>query len=219
MSWWQHPNAERVIDHYQALSQREKWLTLTTLHVVLVFIFTLFFVEPFFKRGQMTQAEAEEHLALNIKLEQQLSNLQNSPILDPNQDLRNEIDDLLEEHRQIEKRISMLTDALVSPEDMATVLKQMLTQDKTLKVTSLASLPQEKVALENSEQGIYLYRHSIEIRLSATYDSLLAYLKRLDELPWRLYWQLLDYEVTDYPSGDLTLQVYTLSSREDLVGG
>ena len=219
MSWWQHPNAERVIDHYQALSQREKLLTLITIHVVLIFIFVLFFVEPFIQRGQIKQAEAEEHRVLNSKLEQQLSNLQNSPILDPNQDLRNEIDVLLEEHRQVEKRISMLTDALVSPEDMATVLQQMLTQDKALKVKNLATLPREKVALENSEQGIYLYRHSIEIRLSATYDSLLAYLKRLDALPWRLYWQLLDYEVTDYPNGDLTLQVYTLSSREDLVGG
>lgn len=219
MSWWQHPNAERVIEHYQALSQREKLLALITIHVVLFFIFILFFIEPSFKRGQMKQTEAEEHFALNLKLEQQLGNLQNSPILDPNQDLRNEIDVLLEEHRQVEKRISMLTDALVSPEDMATVLKQMLTQDKALKVTSLATLPREKVALENSEQGIYLYRHSMEIRLSTTYDSLLAYLKRLDALPWRLYWQLLDYEVTDYPRGDLTLQVYTLSSREDLVGG
>ena len=41
MSWWQHPNAERVIEHYQALSQREKLLALITIHVVLFFLFLL----------------------------------------------------------------------------------------------------------------------------------------------------------------------------------
>ncbi|WP_419813207.1 hypothetical protein [Bacterioplanoides sp.] len=219
MSWWQHPQAEQVISYYQALSQREKWLTLATLNILLVFLFVLFLIEPSYQRGRLMQSEAEEHHGLNLKLEQQLQTLQSSPILDPNRDLRNDIEALLREHQEIENRIGRLTDALVSPEDMVTVLEQMLTQDKSLKLTSLATLPREQVTLENSEQGTYLYRHSIEIRMNATYSSVLAYLQRLDALPWRLYWQRLDYDVTEYPRGDLVLQVYTLSSREDLVGG
>lgn len=218
MKWWQHPQVAVVIQRYQALNPRERQLSLITLHFVLLALMAVVFIEPLASRGMAQQSQANELLATNARLEQQLQQLQNSPIKDPNQDLRDELELLTTERLSIESRISNLTDALVSPDKMVAVLEQMLTQDSRLKITSLVTLPKEEIQLDANDPSARLYRHGLRLRIRATYDSLVDYLKRLDALQWRLYWQSLDYRVEQYPRGELLLEVYTLSSREDVVG-
>ena len=218
MKWWQHPQVAAVIRRYQALNPRERQLSLMTLHFVLLALMAVVFIEPLASRGMAQQDQANELLATNARLEQQLRQLQNSPIKDPNQELRDELELLTTERLSIESRISNLTDALVSPDKMVAVLEQMLTQDSRLKITSLVTLPKEEIQLDANDPSARLYRHGLRLRIRATYDSLVDYLKRLDALQWRLYWQSLDYRVEQYPRGELLLEVYTLSSREDVVG-
>lgn len=218
MKWWQHPQVAVVIQRYQALNPRERQLSLMTLHFVLLALIAVVFIEPLASRGMAQQSQANELLATNARLEQQLQQLKNSPIKDPNQDLRDELELLTTERLSIESRISNLTDALVSPDKMVAVLEQMLTQDSRLKITSLVTLPKEEIQLDANDPSARLYRHGLRLRIGATYDSLVDYLKRLDALQWRLYWQSLDYRVEQYPRGELLLEVYTLSSREDVVG-
>jgi MSHA biogenesis protein MshJ len=40
----------------------------------------------------------------------------------------------------------------------------------------------------------------------------------LERLPWRFYWQDLNYSVDHYPNAEVILRVYTLSSEEGLFG-
>jgi len=218
MKWWQRPQVAVFIQRYQALNPRERQLSLITLHFVLLALMAVVFIEPLVSRGMVQQSQANELLATNARLEQQLQQLQNSPIKDPNQELRDELELLTTERLSIESRISNLTDALVSPDKMVAVLEQMLTQDSRLKITSLVTLPKEEIQLDANDPSARLYRHGLRLRIRATYDSLVDYLKRLDALQWRLYWQSLDYRVEQYPRGELLLEVYTLSSREDVVG-
>ena len=218
MKWWQRPQVVVFIQRYQALNPRERQLSLITLHFVLLALMAVVFIEPLVSRGMVQQSQANELLATNARLEQQLRQLQNSPIKDPNQELRDELELLTTERLSIESRISNLTDALVSPDKMVAVLEQMLTQDSRLKITSLVTLPKEEIQLDANDPSARLYRHGLRLRIRATYDSLVDYLKRLDALQWRLYWQSLDYRVEQYPRGELLLEVYTLSSREDVVG-
>jgi len=218
MKWWQRPQVAVFIQRYQALNPRERQLSLITLHFVLLALMAVVFIEPLVSRGMVQQSQANELLATNARLEQQLRQLQNSPIKDPNQELRDELELLTTERLSIESRISNLTDALVSPDKMVAVLEQMLTQDSRLKITSLVTLPKEEIQLDANDPSARLYRHGLRLRIRATYDSLVDYLKRLDALQWRLYWQSLDYRVEQYPRGELLLEVYTLSSREDVVG-
>ena len=57
-----------------------------------------------------------------------------------------------------------------------------------------------------------VYKHLVTLELSGTYFSVIAYLQRLENLPWRLYWQFLDYRVSDYPNAIIYVGVYTLSA-------
>ena len=218
MNWWQQPYIARAINAYLVLNEREKILAKITINALLVFIFIFFLIEPFFSSAVSQQDETSLLKAENSRFEQQLQELQNTPVIDPNQVLRDQIEALEAESQNIQLRIANLTDALVSPENMVEILEQMLTQDQRLKVTSLVSMPKEQIELEEGDGQSLLFRHGLKITVTATYPSLVAYLKRLDALKWRVYWQSLEYKVSRYPKGELTLEVYTLSTREEVLG-
>jgi len=71
-------------------------------------------------------------------------------------------------------------------------------------------------AAEESSAGVY--QHAVELRVSGNYNQILHFLIALERLPWRFYWQSLDYKVEHYPNAEVTLRVYTLSSEEGLFG-
>ena len=102
---------------------------------------------------------------------------------------------------------------------MLSVLRDLLEADPRLQLLALNNSTRERVDLGQQYEDVHLYRHGLQLTLAATYPGLLAYLERLDQSPWRLYWQLLDYKVSDYPKGQVTLKVYTLSSQEEVLGG
>ena len=44
------------------------------------------------------------------------------------------------------------------------------------------------------------------------------YLQKLEQLPWKFYWQHFDYEVQQYPRALITLNIYTLSTSKWWIG-
>jgi MSHA biogenesis protein MshJ len=56
-----------------------------------------------------------------------------------------------------------------------------------------------------------IYRHGIEIKVAGSYGDLLAYVAELERSPQKLLWERMSLLVKEYPRGELTLTVYTLS--------
>lgn len=218
MSWWKDPRIDPLIQRYQRLSHRERVLTQITIHVSLFGLLGVLLLNPLYTSAMQDRSEASLLSGENKLLEQQLQALQNEPIVDPNQALSALIEKLQAEKKGIDLRISNLTDALVSPENMVAVLEQMLKQDRRLKITSLETIPKEEINLEKNSDDARLFRHGLRITVTASYPGLVDYLKRLDSLKWRIYWQMLEYKVSRYPKGELTLEVYTLSTSEEVIG-
>ncbi|SMF34560.1 MSHA biogenesis protein MshJ [Alteromonadaceae bacterium Bs31] len=83
--------------------------------------------------------------------------------------------------------------------------------------TSQATSDAEKALLEE-EQIVGVYKHAVRVSLQGEYFSVVKYLKSLEALPWRFYWEFIDYEVDAYPSAKITLEVYTLSTSKGVLG-
>ena len=66
--------------------------------------------------------------------------------------------------------------------------------------------------------GTGVYKHSVLIRVAGNYSELVKLLQDIEALPWRFYWESLDYTVTQYPQAEIDIQVFTLSSEEGLLG-
>jgi len=51
-----------------------------------------------------------------------------------------------------------------------------------------------------------------------TFPALVTYLQELDRVPWLLGWESLEFNIEDYPRGQVVLLVSTLSRRQEVLG-
>ena len=63
-----------------------------------------------------------------------------------------------------------------------------------------------------------LYKHALRLELSGSYLDSLAYLRELEQLPWGLAWDRVDYQVSTHPNGRLVIEMHTISDRREWVG-
>jgi MSHA biogenesis protein MshJ len=215
--WWQDPRIVSGLEKYRELSTRERKLVLITAHVVIAAVLVFFIAAPIWAIALKDRQQANELESNSLRLEAHLQRLRSTPVLDPNDAVRDDIEKVLGQKAVVDERIQSLTDTLVAPENMPSVLESMMTQDTRLKLISLENTEGQSIALGSEFSDVDLYRHGMKIRMSADYPSLMSYLQRLDSMPWKLYWQSLDYTVENYPGGELYLEVFTLSTREEIL--
>jgi MSHA biogenesis protein MshJ len=232
MTWWQKKPFIDAITAYEKISAREQKIVLSTFVVVLSLLGYMLMIEPLLLSSVQLVEDESKLVKTNTLLSEQIEKTKNRKTNNPNLALETQLKKLLEESQDSQKKIDLLTQSLVAPKQMVGLLEKVLTQDKQLKLISLSNLPEEAMSIEgrnltdtldtpeNEVKKIeaLIYRHTFEIELEATYDSAVSYLKRLDSLPWQLFWQDLKYESTVYPKGRLSLRVYTLSMSQEVLG-
>lgn len=67
-------------------------------------------------------------------------------------------------------------------------------------------------------QGSGVFKHGVVLKLRGDFFRVLSLVKALENLPWKFYWESLDYVVKEYPQAEIELRVFTLSSEEGLLG-
>jgi MSHA biogenesis protein MshJ len=238
MTWWQKKPVIDLITAYEKISVREQHIILSAFVVLLLLVGYLFTIEPMLLNNAELMEKEEKLVNSNRSLSDQIMQTKNKKRQDPNEPLREQLSKIIAQSDSEQKKINLLTQALVAPKQMISLLESVLTQDKQLKLISLSNLPEEALSLEGKSLAVsanaavdtsnitndktradaLIYKHTFEIELEATYDSALSYLKRLDGLPWQLFWQDLKYESTQYPKGKLNIRIYTLSMSQEVLG-
>ncbi|WMC12303.1 MSHA biogenesis protein MshJ [Oceanimonas pelagia] len=107
---------------------------------------------------------------------------------------------------------------LVGPEQMAGLLLSVLDQGSGLTLQGLVNLPAEPMA-QGQDGDQRLYRHGLALELSGSYLQLLDYVKRLESLHGRIFWQSLSFELEQYPTGHIRLEFFTISQHKELIRG
>jgi MSHA biogenesis protein MshJ len=59
----------------------------------------------------------------------------------------------------------------------------------------------------------------VRIELTGKYFDILEYLQLLESMPMQYFWRSYQYTVEEYPEARLVMEVYTLSSRQEFIGG
>lgn len=152
---------------------------------------------------------------------------------DPDAELRRNLEAAIERIAKQNAELEKLTVDLIPPEEMANVLRKMLSERGNLQLLALrnepavsAFTPKEEIdtdapadTTENAErERVAIYRHGLTLELKGRYFDIVDYLQALEDLEWHFYWEKLDYKVDKYPNAIVTLRVYTLSNRESWIG-
>jgi MSHA biogenesis protein MshJ len=101
---------------------------------------------------------------------------------------------------------------LVSPKEITRVLEQLLFARHDLVLLGLQNLPEKQISPANKKMALYEY--GIVIKFRGNYFATLRYLHDLESLAWPLFWDKLDYKVTNYPQAEVTLQLHTVSDKK-----
>lgn len=214
----------RLLEKFAALNTRERMLILLAIFAVAYQLADLVVLDHQFQEiQQLNSAMAEDNAAI-VRLNTELNTLSRRVQDDPNQKLREQIRAARGEVDELQSRLQEVTGELISPQDMARFLEQLLVQESQLTMLRLQTLDVKPLLLGNTDatksriQQAALHRHGFAIEFSGTYMATLHYLEMLERLPWRFFWDSVSYEVLDYPKSIVRLKLHTLSLSEDWIG-
>lgn len=213
---------------------RERALILLSI-LAFLFMFWSFAVQSSIdKKNQEAAASLATLASQRAALQTQITAATQSLLNDPNKPKKEQIEQLQKDIQGVESQLQSVSHNLIRAEQLPQALQEVLQKSQSLTLLEVKTLPARELqfveAASNasatvpavtavpSEPTAGVYQHSVVLRVSGSYSQMLRFLIELEQLPWRFYWQSLDYSVDKYPNAEATLRVYTLSSDEGLFG-
>ncbi|MDX1404902.1 MAG: type II secretion system protein GspM [Woeseiaceae bacterium] len=118
---------------------------------------------------------------------------------------------------ELKEQLGDYTAELIGPGEMARVLQGVLREQDNLRLIQIRNLPAQQMAAQDGANTIF-YKHGLELEFEGGFFAALEYLEQIESLPWRIYWQVLELEVIEYPRNRIRLEVSTLSPYEEWIG-
>jgi MSHA biogenesis protein MshJ len=206
-----------VLAKIDALSRRERLLVLMTTLTFLTGTWQLLLMEPLGQRADASRMEIQtlhERIdSANRNLEEQILQLAGA-----GNEKRTRIALLRQRIDEINANLGNFAAELVDPAEMARVLEEVLKEQSHLSLIRIRNTSPEELSAGEEADATTLYRHGLEIEVEGSFRDCLDYLTEIEALPWRLYWQVLDLEVIEYPRNRIRLEVSTLSLDEEWIG-
>lgn len=204
--------------------------------IALLFIVWSFFIQaPFDEKTRNLKQKFNDLVAQRSATQQQIGELNNTLLNDPGRLKEDQVKQLQADIDAIDIKLKDASHGLVKAEQLPRILEDVLLKTSKLTLLDVATLPVHELQVETVTGDIYklndrltqkiqglrnlgVYEHVVQMRVAGSYSQITQFLVALEELPWRFYWQRLDYKVVEYPNAEIILRVYTLSSEEGLLG-
>jgi MSHA biogenesis protein MshJ len=214
---------ERLAKRFNALAVRERAIGFASVLLVAMVLLYLLALEPSLAKKRRLAAQLAEAQKSVLTL-QSLK----TPTQDPLVARRAERDALRRQLAEIDKTMREIQRGLVPAERTARLLEEVLGSSRGLQLVSLRTMPVRRFdpsggagaevnatanASSSQDAERQLYQHTFEMTLQGSYADLHDYLRRVEQLPWRLFWSRISVAVNEDQQSKLvvTLTVQTLS--------
>lgn len=206
---------QQWVDRIDALELRERILLLAATVVVIYLLVDSLGLQPALKAQQVSSQRISELETRLGAMRRQADLFNYKSERDPLAERQQRRDALAAELGTLDDSIVGQLGALVEPAQAADMLEQVLTSHRGLKLKSLQASSEPLTDLEIGAQGSAggLGRYQIEMVVEGGYLDLLHYLQELEAMPWKFFWQKVDFQSTDYPRAETRLQLYTLGAQ------
>ncbi len=205
---------QKIIDYYLALGKREQLLMLISLIFVITGLWYWLIWDVVDKKHNQYKAKISV-----LKVEQRT--LQDDVVLetariakDPNVDIQKQKAKLQTDIDNLNKQLQIYSTQLLSSQGLMTAIKDITLKASNLELTSVDILP-DKEEENTTDVGVPLYRHGVRLEFQADFFTTLTFLEQMEILPWRLFWDKIEYKVIKYPKAQVTLELHTLSEKTD----
>jgi MSHA biogenesis protein MshJ len=212
-----------LIERLDALTLRERVIIFAA-GVALVFIaWQTLLMDPLTARAK----SAQQHLADVRQQAAVIDQIGTASSQDPAvaAALRNRA--LGERLKALDHEINSAAQGYVAPQQMNEMLRALLAEQHGLKLISLTNLAVESLSRPDGakvdgkadhpvaagDRGPFL--HPVEIVVEGDYASVVAYLRAVEGLPWRIHWRKLELAAGQYPVNRVKLVIGALSLSPD----
>lgn len=213
-----------LIDRFDQLSLRERVIVLVAALLLIILIWDSTFMTPLDRQRKANLQQIEALRAEIGGLDQSVEALVAQGAADPRKSSAGTAGALRAEIQDIDRRLAGVTSGLIAPKEMAQVLEQVLARAGRLTLHSLRTLPPQGVIAPGAEPttsgkpAAQIYKHGVELELSGGYLDTLYFLQALEALPWRFFWDRIEFAVEQHPRGRVKLRLYTLGLEEGWIG-
>lgn len=221
-------------NRFDSLTLRERVMILVLMLAILVGAWFNLLWYPQSVLQQQLKSDIEEIDSQVQLLDTRLGGLVRQAERDPNEQIKQELAKLKRFIAEMEGQIKGTTAALIEPREMARLLEQMLLSNDALQLVRLSTLKTEPLigggeadagadaapAIDDPD-GVAeknIYRHAFVVEFEGSYLAVLNYLRTLENLPGRFFWDGIELTVTEYPMARVKLQLHTLSLSEGWIG-
>ena len=213
----------QLTEKYNALNERERLSILALIVIAIAIVFLELLISPITTKSDLVSNQLQNTRNQVAKLQNQIVVLQAEKQRDPDLQKKQKLQLINEQISNINSRLKEKMHGLIEPTQMAKVLEVVLTRNTDLKlerIQSLGAKPLSPVSVAEGQEpeSLGIYRHGMEIEFKGSYLSTLEYLKELQKLKWKFYWDILSLDVNRYPESRIVIRVHTLSFREGWIG-
>lgn len=172
---------------------RERILLLIILVTIIYASWSLLFIFPGHKAINLAKTTEKALVEQVIQLEQTISTIEKNTV-------------------NLSASGAIPKNSLISESAVISMFKSILTKYHGITLKGLYNLPDQPLNLSAS---IPLYEQGITLIFNSGYSDFYEYLRSLENLKWMLFWDELQYAVTKYPSAEIKLTTYTVSSTKE----
>ncbi|HHJ13382.1 MAG TPA: hypothetical protein ENJ79_03270 [Gammaproteobacteria bacterium] len=212
----------RIADRVDALQLRERLLLLAAGTALLFFGTDLLLLQPILKRQQHARAEIGQLESQLAAGREQARLLRYRSEEDPLLVRREQYNRMQQELAALDRRIRDQLGVLVEPAQAADLLKQVLQRQPGLSLRALKATAEplredpahtvEALADRDPEIPAGIGRYHLSLVVEGSYPKLLAYLGALEALPWKFFWEQIDFRSESWPRAVTRIELYTLGT-------
>lgn len=210
---------DQLADRFNKLQLRERILVSVLTLVLLFMTFDFLFLTPTIKKRQMLlQQTIGQEKSLKM-LNKQIEYIKKDSQGYADNPLMRKHVYLVTQKKSLEKKLSNLAEELISSQEMAEALKNLLRQDSSLHLLRVESISPQNEDEQNAQDTApgKLFEHRLLIEFEGEYFNVLAYLRKVEQSKWHIFWDHIDYQVTNYPMARVKMLIHILSNQEALL--
>lgn len=210
----------RQLARIDALSLRERGMLLVGAFMVLFLLWDSFLMSDTSRNSKLaTQkiAEVQDRIA---QLNGSLTKIAQLRGIDPNAQLQQELASSKAQLARLDHELAQRSGTVIPPQEMARVVEQIMKRQGKLKLISAQSLPARPLfdTTEEEDDLGTVYQHGLELEVEGRYLDVLEYLRELETLDWRFFWEAIELDSDDYPKNRVRIRIFSVNLEEGWLG-
>jgi MSHA biogenesis protein MshJ len=219
----------RLADRWQAVEERfgrfsnqERILIAVACAGMLYVALDALLLAPTEARRKRAAQESVAKLQEGDKLTVALAELTVKQRFDPDALNRRRLEELQMQAQAVQDALREQSALMLPADQMPRLLEGLLAHHPRLELVGLKTLPPAALDLGKEPKGpggaparrepaAGVFRYGLQLSLKGGYLDLLEYLREVEALPGRIYWERMELAVNDFPVSTLKLTLYTLS--------